>query len=305
MRSFRHWKMMGIMAGVVLTGCNLPSSQQGTASIQTAAALTVQAQLTAAAPSPTVTPTAAAFPTLPPATAALPSAIVPPTAATSCDQGQFVSETVPDDTTFSADEAFVKTWTLKNIGTCSWTPSYTLVFVSGDALDGPATVALTGNVNPSQTVTLTANLKTPGSNGTYHGNWGLRNAAGVTFSSFWVQIKVGGGGSDGGEAFAVTHVTYSLSTFNEGSYYQDCPIMTAHITTNGPGDVTYRWTRSDSASASPQTVHFSSAGTKNVTEKWYLGSANAGSTFWLGIYVDDPNHQDFGHKEFTTVCSSP
>jgi hypothetical protein len=57
-------------------------------------------------------------------------------------------------------------------------------------MSGPATQALSGNVNAGQTVDLSVNLKAPASSGTYTGNWRLRNAAGVTFTNFYVRIKV-------------------------------------------------------------------------------------------------------------------
>ena len=295
----RPARILALTCVLFLLGCNLP--RQDTAGVQTAAALTVRAELTAGAP-----PSTATFTPVPPtsaaATASIPSATFAPapTAISSCDKAQFVGETVPDNTSFSGGDDLVKSWTLKNIGSCSWTPSYSLVFVSGDALAGPANVGLAANVNPSQNITVSVNLEAPDANGTYRGNWGLRNAAGVIFSSFWVQIKVSSGG--GGGAFAVTHVTY---TFSQSDYAgkDDCPMMTAHITTNGPGDVTYRWTRSDGANASMQSVNFASAGTKNVETHWALGSVWAGDTHWLGIYVDEPNHQEFGHQTFTQACA--
>ena len=61
--------------------------------------------------------------------------------------------------------------------------------------------------------------------------------------------------------FAVTNVTYSTSVFSEGTYV-DCALVTAHITANGEGDVIYRWTRSDGASAQSQTIHFDPLGIK-------------------------------------------
>lgn len=295
-RSTRISKGVAIISLLALAACNLP--KQDTAGIQTAAALTVQAALTAA---PTGTPASGVPTTQPPATVGASSPTPPAvsTAATGCDKAQFVSETVPDDTSFSGGDDFVKSWTLKNIGTCSWTPSYMLVFVSGDSLAGPSNVSLAANVNPGQTITVSASLEAPDQNGTYHGNWGLRNAAGVVFSHFWVQIKVGGG--TGGK-FAVTHVTYTFS-LSDYAGKDDCPLMTAHITTNGPGDVTYHWTRSDGAGGAAETVNFGAAGTKDVSTHWALGSVWAGDTHWLGIYVDDPNHQDFGHKTFTQACA--
>lgn len=175
-----------VLAGIALMGCNLP--QQNPAAIQTAAALTVQAEITAAAPSATATSTTAAFPTLPGVT----STVAPQATATStCDVAQFIADvTYPDDTIVTPNTDFTKTWRLKNVGTCSWTPSYAVVFASGEAMSGPATQALAGNVNPGQTVDLSVNLKAPASNGTYSGYWRLRNAAGGTFTQFYVRIKV-------------------------------------------------------------------------------------------------------------------
>ena len=150
--------------------------------------MTVQAQITASAPSATATSTTAPFPTLPGVTAT----IAPPASPTStCDVAQFITDvTIPDDTIVAPNANFTKTWRLKNIGTCSWTPSYAIVFMNGEAMSGPATQALTGNVNAGQTVDLSVNLKAPASNGTYTGNWRLRNGSGVTFTNFYVRIKV-------------------------------------------------------------------------------------------------------------------
>jgi len=174
------------LMGTALIGCNLP--RQDPAAIQTAAALTVQAEITASAPSATETSTTAPFPTLPGVTSTVPP---PPSPTSTCDVAQFIDDvTIPDDTVLAPNADYTKTWRLKNVGTCSWTPSYAVIFFSGESMSGPATQALTANVNPGQTVDLSVNLKAPASNGTYTGNWKLRNAAGVAFSQFYVRIKV-------------------------------------------------------------------------------------------------------------------
>jgi len=293
-------KFSTVLAGIVIIAavlaCNLPSSQQIPPAIMTSAALTVQAQLSPTVPplfTPTVTNTPVPFPTLPLST--LPP---PATPTSSCDNAHFVTDvTYPDNTVVSAGDNFTKTWRFQNYGTCSWTPSYALVFISGDSMSGPSTQALTGNINTGQTVDISVNLTAPSSSGTHVGNWGLRNAAGVIFAHFYVQIMVGSSGS----AFAVTHVTYDLSTFNDGGN-TGCPIVTAHITVNMTGDVQYHWVRSDGPE-SVQTLHFGSSGTQDVQEKWYLGSGATG-TQWLGIYIDAPNHQDFGHININK-CTTP
>jgi len=103
------------------------------------------------------------------------------------------------------------------------------------------------------------------------------------------------------EEFAVTGVSYSFSQADYGGH-SDCPMVTAQITANGPGDVTYVWKRSDNASGPTFDLHFDSAGTKSVSANWALGSVWEGTEHWLGIYIDDPNHQEFGHKSFTDAC---
>lgn len=189
---------MGAWA-LAATGCNLP--QQDAAAIQTSAAMTVQAEITASAPSATATSTTAPFPTLPIVTAT----IAPPASPTStCDVAQFVTDvTVPDDTIIAPNASFTKTWRLKNIGPCSWTPSYAIVFADGEAMSGPATQSLTTNVNPGQTVDLSVDLKAPASTGTYTGNWRLRNTVGVNFTKFYVRIKVQPPGPQSVDLFTV------------------------------------------------------------------------------------------------------
>ena len=315
MRKNRIVLAIALIIGSMLA-CNLPSStpdQQNPDAILTAAALTVQAQLSAnntptLPPADTATSAPSAnTPTFTPVPLATATSLPAATATSSCDSALFVTDvTYPDNTVVTAGTTFTKTWRLQNTGSCSWTPSYALVFVSGSAMNGPTVQAMSGNVNPGQTVDVSVNLQAPSSNGTYTGNWGLRNASGVIFTHFYVQIKVTSGG--GGGPFAVIHVTYNFTTWSSGGFV-NCPEVIAHITTNGAGTVTYHWTRSDGASASTNNLTFSSAGTQDITDTWSLGSywsshVPAGG-FWMGIYIDSPNNQSFGHKSFTTACTSP
>ena len=106
-----------------------------------------------------------------------------------------------DGTVFTPGTPFTKTWRLQNIGTCSWTGSYTLVFSNGNNMGGASSSAVfSGNVNPGQSVDISVNLVAPVTEGSYHGNWQLRNASGVLFGlgptareTFYVEIKVVGG----------------------------------------------------------------------------------------------------------------
>lgn len=290
---------MVITIALGLAGCNLPANQPDAnngGAVLTAAAQTVSANLTQAAghdatPVP-VLPTNTQPQPLPTGSTPAISTPLSPSATSDCDDADFVADvTIPDGSTLAKNEAFTKTWRLKNTGTCSWTPSYAIVYKSGDKMDGPTSQALTGNINPGQTVDLSINLKAPSSNGTYKGWWGLRNAAGVVFAQFYVEIKVGGGGG-GAAIFAVTSVNLTVSG-GCGNFQID-----AAITANGSGEVTYKWIRSDGATdtASHPPVVFTSAGTQTVSTNWFTTAPGAK---WMDIYIDSPNHQQFGRANFS------
>jgi hypothetical protein len=188
-----------------ISACNLPSNAtatptQGSDAVLTAAAQTVEANLTQAAilNPPTV-------PVIPTSTAAPPTVTLAVSTSTRsgvtntpiCDQAQFIKDvTIPDGTEFEPNETFTKTWQLKNTGTCSWN-GYSLVFDAGDAMGGPASTPI-GSVAPGQDVNLSVDLKAPGSDGSYRGYWRIKNSAGVLIpvssgyqnTSFFVDIKV-------------------------------------------------------------------------------------------------------------------
>jgi hypothetical protein len=84
--------------------------------------------------------------------------------------------TYPDGSNVSLGGSFTKIWRLKNIGTCTWTTSYALVFVSGERFSAPAAVSIPTNVGPGQTVDLAVNMTAPNQSGHYRGFWKLRNA---------------------------------------------------------------------------------------------------------------------------------
>ena len=226
------------LTGLLLAAlaCNLPVSQPPATSDPnvafTAAALTVAAHLTASAPilfTPTTVP-ATAIPTntsignAP--TIAPPPTAIPTIPTQDCDKAAFVADmTIPDGTILAKDQAFTKTWRLKNTGTCSWTPSYAVVFFSGDSMSGPAVQALTGNVNPGQSMDISINLKAPSSNGKSTGYWKLRNASGVTFSQFYVTIKVQGGGGGGANVIIQASIAAEDGQVRSNGQVLDAPIV--------------------------------------------------------------------------------
>lgn len=186
---------------LLLSACNLPSEAPPTEEpnvVLTAAAMTVQAQLTQSAsfstptlPPPPATNTPLSLPTLPPTK--IPAA----TATSVCDQAQFVKDvTVPDGSQYVPGAAFTKTWRLRNAGVCTWS-GYTLVFDSGDSM-GASSPQTIGTVSPGQDVDLSVNFTAPTAPGSYRGYWRIRNTSGVLIPvlggtqgrSFFVDIKV-------------------------------------------------------------------------------------------------------------------
>jgi hypothetical protein len=113
-----------------------------------------------------------------------PTSVVQPTVVTgSCtDRAAFVSDvTIPENSGFQGGTNIVKTWRIRNVGTCTWQTGYALIFVAGDQMGGTSPTAITGNVPPNGTVDISVKLTTPALNGTYRGEWKVRNANGVQF----------------------------------------------------------------------------------------------------------------------------
>ena len=153
---------------------------------QVAATVLAQVEKTAAAYTPpaTNTPEASPTPTQPEMTAT-PEATATPV---QCDNAQYVSDvTVPDNTQMTPGQKFVKTWQIKNTGTCTWSTGYTLVYSHGEKMNGKA-VALTGDVLPGATTEVTVNLTAPSKAGSYAGAWRMANAKGYPFGTWYTVV---------------------------------------------------------------------------------------------------------------------
>jgi hypothetical protein len=199
MKSIRF--VPAILIIVVLAGCHLPKSEATPQpeAIFTLAVQTVDAELTRVAQTQTL-PTLAVSPTL---LASSTATIVLTTAQTAtptpipCNAAGFAGDvTIPDGTAMAPNQTFIKTWRLKNIGTCTWNSAYQLVFDHDNAMSGPASQPLTtGTVAPGGALDISINLKAPPTAGAYKGFWRLRDPNGVLFGlgggePFWVAIKV-------------------------------------------------------------------------------------------------------------------
>lgn len=290
------------ITALFLGACNLPSGTSGNDAAGTAAAETVQAMLASATSLPVISlPSSTPLPVIAATNTPIPLPVFTntalPTATSNCNVMQFVADvTYPDNTVVTPGSAFVKTWRIKNIGTCAWTPSYAIVFSSGNAMNGPSTQALAGNVNPGQTLDVSVSLTAPATPGDYRGDWKIRDASGVLFGAFYVQIKsqvAAAATNTSAPAFAVTNVSFSVPAVSCGSFSYSYT-----ITVNGAGTVTSHRVFSDGGTDTlPRTLTFSGAGSQTITEPASFGVA--GTSIWTDIYIDTPNHQQFGRATFT------
>jgi hypothetical protein len=140
---------------------------------------------------PTVPPVA---PTMVP-TKAPPTPIPPTETPTGSGPGgctlseQFIADvTIPDGTVLAPGAPFVKTWRVKNTGTCVW-ENYKLIFAAGAQMSGPSSVNV-NNTPPGSTVDVSVNLVAPTTPGQHKGGWRFQATNGSVFGSLTVVIEV-------------------------------------------------------------------------------------------------------------------
>jgi len=177
-----------------------PGPTSDVAAIRTSAASTVVSQftLTAAAFTPTpAQPTDTSAPEATGTTSATatgqPVAQVTNALGTTvalCDSLSFVADVnVPDDTSMSPGQDFVKTWKVKNSGSCPWGAGYKLVYAGyADNMSGQFQ-PLTSVVQPGQEVEVSVQFKAPDAADQYLSAWQMSNPSGVTFPEI-IFVKV-------------------------------------------------------------------------------------------------------------------
>ncbi len=186
---------------LLLVACSpsTETSQPTNDLVSTLVAGTVSSQLTqiAQASTPTPPPTPTPFPTPPPTFTLTPTpqptmTLTPTPLPVLCNQAQLISDlTIPDGLLVPPNAQLLKIWRLKNAGSCTWTPEYSLVFSGGDQLNGPDALSLPRYVGPGETIDLPLWLSSPSKEGSYQSGWMLRNASQILF----------GVGSDGNAPF--------------------------------------------------------------------------------------------------------
>jgi Ig-like domain from next to BRCA1 gene len=218
---FRINKFAWLLTAVImlgLTACGggkAPTPTLDPAAVYTAAVETAYAQLTQTAlsitdtPQPTPTPTTnltqaptntplitnTPLPGLTPLATNTPFSLTPiqPTQAT-CDNLLFLGDvTVPDGSEMNPGEVFDKTWSIQNLGPCTWNTNYHITYGYGDVMGNNYNFfnIFTAEVKPGSTVEVTITLTAPKESGTYKGYWTMANDKNYNFGTILtVVIKV-------------------------------------------------------------------------------------------------------------------
>jgi hypothetical protein len=88
--------------------------------------------------------------------------------------------TIPDNTSLAVGREFVKTWRMRNSGTCDWGPGVQFVLVDGEQMGGPASVNVPSTPADS-TVDISVTLQAPREAGAHSGTWRMRAPDGTDF----------------------------------------------------------------------------------------------------------------------------
>lgn len=144
-------------------------------SVEKAVMVTVSASVTPEVPiSPTDTP--AGSPTIDPTP-------TPQTTPTECSKGMtFVSDaSIPAGTILASGQSFIKSWQIKNSGTCAW-QGYRLVFIRGNLLGGKSPSPIP-ELAPDAVITVSLDLIAPSIPGTFDGIWRVQAPNGTLVGS--------------------------------------------------------------------------------------------------------------------------
>ena len=122
---------------------------------------------------------------------------------------QYVADvTISDGEVLNPGEGFVKTWRVRNVGTCDWGEGYELVFLSGEQMGGPESVLLPA-IPAGEEGDISVDLVAPGTPGPHAGTWRIRTRGGEMFgTNLTVVIEVVSPATEApGTVVAVTPVT--------------------------------------------------------------------------------------------------
>jgi hypothetical protein len=177
---------------ITVTDIVIEDDDDNTPTIDTAN-LTALAQTLTVIAAGTLTPTLTPSPSVTATLAATtPPEVTPSPTEVPCLAFKFIADvTYPPGSNVNPSTAFYKSWQVQNVGTCTWTGNYALVYESGFQLGGtsPLTLGSGASIAPMQYVTLTIQLWTPPQSGTYTSSWLLQDSNGNAFGGGENQLE--------------------------------------------------------------------------------------------------------------------
>jgi len=216
-RAYKYTGMLVLLLALLLPACNLNEATTTPENVYTQAAQTAEVAqaLTAmsVSPTPSITPTleesltieptntllitltdTPGGPTNTPANTNTPR----PAESTACDNALFVEDiNYPDYSEIAPGASFVKTWRFKNLGPCTWTEDYRIVFsyVSDTGKDGifdpPPPAHFPDSTAPGEFLDVSIGLEAPTDADGYIVVFRLQNDKGFFFGpEFWVIFVV-------------------------------------------------------------------------------------------------------------------
>jgi len=100
-----------------------------------------------------------------------------------------VDVNIPDNTVVTPGQEFIKTWKVKNNGSCPWGAGYVLAYAGYANQMSGQFIALTEVILPGQEVELSVQFNAPDAAGEYLSAWTMQNPSGVAFPEI-VFVKI-------------------------------------------------------------------------------------------------------------------
>ena len=309
MFKFRAQKFSFVMVCLAVFAASCAPSAQNESIISTAVAQTVQAEQQALLTSTPQPPLPTLPPTLTPAVVDTPTegpTLVSAPSDLDCIHATLVDEYPPDRAVFKPDTQFTKTWTIRNDGTCTWDPSYKLIFWSGDILGGATYYNLPETVPPGDDIPISVLLVSPSAEGFYTGYWRLQTPWNAVFGvgqysqAFYASIQVD---KRPPQEAGILSVTYDIVRDPPTG----CPAnvlytVYATITTNAAYDFNYFWQQKDGNESGVKNMVFDAAGSKTISRTWMVGKGNSPNDRWMQIIVVWPEYIEFDKAVFQNEC---
>jgi hypothetical protein len=299
--------VLPVCVALLVTAC-APAAQNESA-IATSVAQTLQAMPTEVPPLPTGTldPALPAQPTLTQAsTPTSEPTLVSAPSDPDCLHAELLGEFPPDGTVFKPDTSFSKSWTIKNVGTCTWDASYQIVFWSGELMGGSTYYNMPEVVLPGDDITITIFLMSPSAEGFHTGYWRLKSPWNAVFGvgqysqAFYAEVQVD---RRPAQEYGILSVTYNIVR----DPAEGCPAnvrytVYATITTNGPFDFAYYWEQKDGNESAVKYMFFEAAGSKTVDRTWMVGRGDSPNDRWMQIVVVEPELHAYDKAVFENEC---